>query len=257
MSKAIIREATDARPWQQVPRPTPQAWVPGSQPSTADGAAAPGTSGSAGPIETPADAEAWAAQLAQRAEGEAERIVQQAREAADQLRVTAFREGFADGQARGWDESAALREELRAIVDQIGSAYHRFCLNQVPELVALATAAAEKLLGAQLTQEPEHVATIVQQALEHLVASTRVTLHLNPADIEIIRGRLPLPCDDAGQPSPNAGAQPPRVLLLPDPAVQRGGCWIESEHGEVDATVSGRVARLSEVLGAVEHGATE
>ena len=38
------------------------------------------------------------------------------------------------------------------------------------------------------------------------------------------------------------------MQIIADPAVERGGCWLETEQGEVDATVDGRLARLAAAL---------
>jgi flagellar biosynthesis/type III secretory pathway protein FliH len=41
----------------------------------------------------------------------------------------------------------------------------------------------------------------------------------------------------------------PAIRLAPDTGVERGGCWIESAQGEVDATVGGRLTRLAQAMG--------
>jgi flagellar assembly protein FliH len=169
---------------------------------------------------------------------EAERIVERARAEADQIRVAALRAGYAEGQARGLDEWADQRRHLGELVTQIGIAYEKFCERQVPGLAALAAAAAEKLLHEQLSLEPERVLTIVTLALEQVQASTRMTVHLNPDDLPLVSAHR----------SRQAARQTPPVHLQPDPAVERGGCWIDSDQGEVDATVAGKVARLKTAL---------
>ena len=42
--------------------------------------------------------------------------------------------------------------------------------------------------------------------------------------------------------------QTPEIQIVADPGVERGGCWLETEQGEVDATIGGRISRLDNAL---------
>jgi flagellar assembly protein FliH len=169
---------------------------------------------------------------------EAAAMLEQARQEADRVRIAACREGYSEGQTRGFEEWAEQREQLRAQFGKIGDAYRAFCEAQVPDLVSLVMAAAEIVLQEQLTLEPERIVTIVRRALNQVLAATRVVIHLHPDDLQIVRSRMPvleLP-------------QSPTYEFQPDPQVERGGCWIETDHGEVDATLAGALSRLRETV---------
>jgi flagellar assembly protein FliH len=234
LSSPILRPPVEVRIWDGAPLGPDRS--PAERPTSFDQVV------DADPDETMALTRAGADQMMQSGGQVAEQALQQARAEADQIRAIALREGYADGQARGLDEWAAERQRARELVAQIGAAYQRFCEKQVPALAELATGAAEKLLQEQLTLEPERVLTIVEQALEHVGASTQISLHLNPDDLPIV----------STHPALQSQRQTPRVRLQPDPTVQRGGCWIESDQGEVDATVGGRVARLKAAVASDE-----
>ena len=187
----------------------------------------------------PDAAPAHAGEGLDRARQDAEQLLMQARQEAEQIRAAAAQAGFADGQAQALDQWAEERQRLRELLGSAGEAYRRFCLDQAPELAALAAEAAEKLLYEQLSLEPQRALTLVRQALDHVHAATAITIHLNPEDEEMVRSHL------LAHDSPRS----PTVQLAPDPTVERGGCWIKSEHGEVDATVAGRVSRLKALVG--------
>jgi len=166
---------------------------------------------------------------------EAAELIRAAREEADCLRAAARQQGEQAAREE-WEEQAAQVAELAL---SVGAAYHRFCLDQVPALAELATIAAERLLGEQLTCEPERVVAIVREALEQVAGSAQVHLRLSPDDVELVQREF----------ASNAPGHSPAVQIVPDPAVGRGGCWIESEHGTVDATVKGRLTRLQSAMG--------
>jgi flagellar biosynthesis/type III secretory pathway protein FliH len=257
MSKPVLRETT-VRPWDIVP-------IRSTQPGERRPAAGPSRSDDPSRLREAASLQAE--EIVQRALQRAEEILHQARAEADGLRDAARREGFAEGQAQGLEEVASERRRASEMIDRMAAAFRDFCASQQPDLVALATEVAEKLVLEQLTLEPERVTALVRAALDHVPASSCIVLYLHPEDVEIVgrdlatSGLLPAPPLSKEGAVPNTGTdrtQPEAVIepsphrtslrIQPDPHIERGGCWIRSEHGEVDATLSGRVSRLSSAL---------
>lgn len=223
MAKTVLKEPAEVRPWHAVVAPSPTAWAPG-QPSVNGNGAVPAGEGP--------DV------LLAAARREAEQIIQQAQQEAGQIREEAHRTGLAEGRAEALAEDAALRRQLTELLTTMGNAYRAFCLDQAPALASLVTDATGRLMQEQLSLEPQRVLTIVRQALEQATESRDLRLHLHPDDLETVRALLE---------SPDA-ATPADLQIVADPAVERGGCWLETGHGEVDATVSGRLTRLAHAL---------
>jgi flagellar assembly protein FliH len=237
LSKSILKEPPVVRPWHPISTPTPTTWRP--TPAGGDRTAGGDVSvpslralfGRPGESAAPEAVLQWARE-------ERERILQQAYQEAEQIRADAVKEGFQAGQASACEEVAAERRGLADLLDQMDTAYREFCADQVPALADVATEAAARLMHEQLAVEPQRVLTVVGQALEHLVASSRITMHLHPEDMERVRDFL----------ASRDSRQTPGIQLVADPAVERGGCWLETEQGEVDATVGGRISRLANAL---------
>jgi flagellar assembly protein FliH len=236
LSKSVLKESPLVQPWRQISPPTTTAWSPAPT-SHGGGPGAPGTAVRTGrPDEhgQPAPPEA----VLQWARTEAERIVQQAREEAEQIRAEAARDGFAAGRASAVEEAAAECRRLAELLDQMDATFQSFCADQVPALADLATQAAGQLVRGQLERDPGQVLTIVQQAMEHAVASSKIVMHLHPDDLDQVGEYI----------ASRNSRQTPGVQIVADPAVERGGCWLETEQGEVDATVDGRLSRLDAAL---------
>lgn len=226
MSSAILRAGSGVRPWGLIP----------IEPIPADpGSPAASQRLSADPVELVLAARAQAEEIVQAARAEAAEIARQALMDAEKLRAQAYQEGFKDGVARGLEDWSDARREVEALAAELPEAYGRFCEAQVPELARLATAAAEMLLKEQLTLEPERIVGIVEEAVRCLNASSRICVHLHPEDLNIVRHQAAF--QDTRQ-----GAA---LEFVADNALERGGCWLESEQGQVDATVEGRVDRLA------------
>lgn len=242
MAKTGVKEPNDVRPWHTSLPPAPTVWVPGPatgrRPATDDSGTA--RSSIADHLFSEQTTESPEALLAA-ARLEAEQIVQQAFAAAAQIQEEAGREGLTTGRAEGLAETDALRQQLRNLLLSLADAYRAFCLDQAPALASLAAEAAGRLMQEQLSLEPQRALTIVQQVLDQALASTDLRLHLHPDDRETVRSYL----------DSSDAMVPAELQIIADPSVERGGCRLETRHGEVDATLSGRLTRLAHALGEV------
>jgi flagellar assembly protein FliH len=159
--------------------------------------------------------------VVQEAREEATRIVEEAhREAA---RIREEQERMLREKAR-WEaraelaaEHLALEQARRATVEASESA-----------LTSLALALAERLLADRLEADPTRVRAIVREALDRVRRASRVRVRVHPAD------RAALGDLDAE--------------VLEDPSIERGGCVVESELGEVDARLEVRLEALARAL---------
>ena len=124
------------------------------------------------PENTIAAARAAAEELLHSARLEAAGMIRAAEEAADGLRAAARQAGEREAR-EAWEKQ---RSQLGDLAHSVGTAYQRFCLDQVPALAELATIAAERLLGEQLKGEPEQVVRIVCAAMEQVSGSTHILL---------------------------------------------------------------------------------
>src|SRR6476661_1309256 len=91
LSKSVLKESPAVQPWHQISTPTPTAWRPAAS-GHGGGSSAPGTgsrTGRPGEHGQPAPPEA----VLQWARIEADRLVLQAREEAEQIRAEALRDG--------------------------------------------------------------------------------------------------------------------------------------------------------------------
>jgi flagellar assembly protein FliH len=86
----------------------------------------------------------------------------------------------------------------------------------------LALAVARKIVHAELEASAEATARVIDAAVRHAQDAAVVRVRVNPADKERIEAAHP------------AGARPE---LAADPAVAPGGCVVETDCGDIDATV--------------------
>jgi flagellar assembly protein FliH len=134
------------------------------------------------------------------------------------------------------DAVEALRraaEDLAAERDHVSAAVEAAAVD-------LALRIAGQALSAELAVTPERVVDVVRGALRRLVERDRVTILVNPEDLELVRSAAPGLKDELGG-IDHCDVQAER-------RVARGGAIVRTLEGEVDATLATKLDRAREVL---------
>jgi flagellar assembly protein FliH len=149
---------------------------------------------------------------------------------------TVEEQAYARGREEGRREArAALEVEWRNALQVLASAAevvrasrNRWLDTADENLFALATGVARQILGRELALDPALVLELVRRAIDELEAGGPIVIRLHPDDVSLVRERLETTTGSDG---------PLEYEFVPDPAVGRGGCVIESPHRLVDGRV--------------------
>ncbi|MBI2900637.1 MAG: hypothetical protein HYY17_10655 [Planctomycetes bacterium] len=168
------------------------------------------------------------------------------------IRDEAHREGVAAGEAEGRTraeeaERARIREAnagitalLEGIARGIEQRRRELLANAERDLVGLAVAIAEKIVRAEVDSGKAVAAANVAHACRLLVGRNEMEVRLNPEDLEMVEAVLPEIRARFG------GAA--RIETRPDPAVERGGCIVQTAQGGVDAELRTQLEEISRAL---------
>jgi flagellar assembly protein FliH len=162
----------------------------------------------------------------------------------EELRASARHEGFAEGHAEGL---AAARAEVavaleamnaasRAISDlrsEIASAFER-------EAVDFALRLSEQVVAGALAVEPERVVAVARGALRRIADRRRVTLVVNPDDLELVQTSSGSIAGELG------GIE--QLDVQADRRVGRGGAVARTVEGEVDAGIETQLVQARELV---------
>jgi flagellar assembly protein FliH len=164
----------------------------------------------------------------------------QARADAEQLRESARAEGYAAGRS---EAMTALEPALAALAEAVAGV-HAEQLAATERLersaVELGLSLAEKVIAGALAVEPERVVESVRGALRGLVERERITVLVNPLDLELVRVAM----DDLK--ASLGGIE--HCVVEAERRVARGGCVVRTADGDVDAGVDTKLARAREVI---------
>jgi flagellar assembly protein FliH len=176
-----------------------------------------------------------------------EKILRQARERALEIEKDAYEKGFAQGEKDGaelgrkrwetvFDSFRQLAAELGRIQENLPRHYER-------EMVVLVFAIAKKILRLDLPLREETILKTLRAAFEYVVDPRNVIIHLHPKDHQhLITHPEGLPWGPKGGESHN-------IRFISDPTVTRGGCFLETSFGEIDATLETQLDQLLSQVG--------
>ncbi|MGD0453601.1 MAG: FliH/SctL family protein [Solirubrobacteraceae bacterium] len=174
----------------------------------------------------------------------AARMLAQAVAEAERIRELARAEGYEQGRAAGREQGAA---EISGAAGALGDAVHGIeaLRAEVAEAVEsdaieLALMLAGKILAGAFQARPELVVEIVQGALRRLSDRRRITVLVNPADLEVVKAAI-------GELTAQ-GSGVELCDLQSDERVGPGSAIVRTAEGEVDASVHTQLERAREVV---------
>jgi len=150
-----------------------------------------------------------------------------------QLEKTAYENGFHQGEKAGMEMAerkmeAVMRRYTESILEvaRLKPALYAAVERDVTKL---ALEVAKKIVHREIQADREIILTLVKVALSHVAEKSAVTVHLHPVDYNyLLEHRAELS---------NGVGNGREIVLLADKSIERGGCLIQSECGEIDARI--------------------
>jgi flagellar assembly protein FliH len=169
---------------------------------------------------------------------------------ADQIREQARTEGFELGRQQGSEQAraeaasaiAAIGEAMR----QIGGTREELAETLTAQAGELAMLTAEHIIAGAIDAEPQRIVDVVRGALRRLTDRQRVTMLVNPEDLEALRQSVPNLQAELG------GIE--HLDVQADRRIARGGAIAQTAYGEVDVSVSSQLQSARELVTAALAG---
>lgn len=151
-----------------------------------------------------------------------------------QAQEEGYRAGYAEGKQRADKEAQRLVQMMDALNLELQQADQKIA----QDLLDLALELAKQMLQQALNVKPELLLGVVRKAIAELPHfNQHAHLVLHPDDAELVRARM-------GEQLAHTGWK-----ILESDQVGRGGCRVETAHGEIDATLATRWQRLAASIG--------
>jgi len=140
-----------------------------------------------------------------------------------------FKAGERDGFELGRQKAELLFSGLAGIIGELENYKQSLYTPCVDEMKELVLAIAKKVVHRELEIKEDSVMSCVETALRSVVAGGDIAIRVNPRDLDVVRKNRP----DIVR----SGEGIKAVAIEGDESVTRGGCAIDTRHGEIDATI--------------------
>ncbi len=164
----------------------------------------------------------------------------------NEARQAGYQDGYRNGlaalesykQTQAAQMAAYMSGQVGALVADLHQRLEALEQQLAGRIAGVALELARQVVRTELLQRPEVVVEVAEQALGALLTSARhVVLRLHPDDHALAQAQLAELLQARG------------ARVVPDAAITRGGCFVESDIAVVDATVEARWERASAAMG--------
>jgi flagellar assembly protein FliH len=194
------------------------------------------------------DVAADARQIVENAKADAVAIVAEARSQADEVRRQAEQAGRDDALAAAKAASEAeLQLQLHSLLPAITSAVQQLTEARQAwqrewqrNAIALSVKIAERIIRREVKQTPSITLAYVREALEMCAAAPQVRVLLHPDDAQSL--------GESAQQIVREIMPAARAEIVAADSIFRGGCRIETRHGEIDQQIETQLRRIESEL---------
>lgn len=145
----------------------------------------------------------------------------------------AYTKGYRDGQAAaikaGEERLESHLAHLHKLISQIEETRTEVFRSAEKEIVTLAMAIATKIVRHEISIKDDVVLRVVDEALRKCVDHERIKIRVNPSDYLFLREKT--------SELSSLMDKPGNLNFVEDETVERGGCLIETNLGDIDARI--------------------
>ncbi len=175
---------------------------------------------------------------------QAEDILEGAREKSGFIEREAYEKGFAQGEKDGLElgEKKGLKviENIENLFIEINHLKKEILKQYEKETFNLILAIAKKIIHNQIRLDEEAIKETVLKALYLASEKSKITLRVNPEDFDYVERLRPEFF--------TRFKELKSIIVTSDPSITRGGCFLETPYGDVDARVETQLEKIYQSL---------
>ncbi len=159
-------------------------------------------------------------------------------------------QAYLQGVQAGRDEveqrvGTAVKAFSQAVED-ISRLREAILKNSTDDMLRLVMAIVEQVIPTEISTNPDIIHHTLKKALQAAVRSDEYHIRIHPDDFTVVMEKKPLLLASI------SGLK--NITVEADPSIKRGGCLVESQLGQVDATIE---TQLSEIWQKIAHAAQD
>ncbi len=185
--------------------------------------------------------------------------LQQTKEEVKNIEKEARNKGYNNGYQKGKEEGIAagkkeVMQDIKEILEEINNTKNllsqiveeaqkereNFLERNEEEILELSISVAKKIIGEEIAINKKVIFSVIKSAVDKLKERDKITLRVNPADLETI--------NQFKEKVMYLQSKVSEVKYFPDESVEKGGVIVETSYGVIDATVDAQIKELEKTL---------
>lgn len=152
----------------------------------------------------------------------------------------AYEKGKEEGSSVAEEKISEKVTQLAGVIESLQGAHQRILKEAETVVVDMSLAIARKFIDTAAVINSDLIKKTIKAAVKMVTEKDKVIIRINPEDHEEVRAHL----DDIIFIGDGIG----KLDIRPDKKVDRGGCVVETEAGNIDARIESRFAEIEKAL---------
>lgn len=164
-------------------------------------------------------------------------LVSRAQEESENIKKSAFEEGYRIGLEKSNEDLAKFREEFKKFMSARQDVFEYIA----PDILEISVNIAKKIIKKELETDPQIIINTIIDVLKTVSKNEpKVTIRVKPQSVQFIKDTLPNITYQYGIDS--------KINIIADPAIEEGGCVFQTGNGIVDASIDTQLEIIKKAL---------
>ncbi len=152
----------------------------------------------------------------------------------------AFTRGRQEGAAAVESKLDSTLQALTQALEEVNRLRESVARNSSQDMLRMVMAISEQVIRRSIEVQPELVLSLIENALQASVRADSYRIRVSPQDLELVKQQKPLFLASI------SGLK--NIALDADVTITPGGCRVESDFGDVDATIETQLDEIRKTL---------
>lgn len=164
-------------------------------------------------------------------------LVSRAQEESENIKKSAFEEGYRLGLAKASSDMEDFRNQLEGFMNARKDVFEYIA----PDILEISVDIAKKIIKKELESDPQVLLNTIVEVLRTISKSEpKITIRVRPQSVQFIKDTIPNITYQYGIDS--------KINIVADPSIEDGGCVFQTNNGIVDASIDTQIEIIKKAL---------
>ena len=164
-------------------------------------------------------------------------LVSRAQEEAENIKKSAFEEGYRKGLEQAGSDIEDFRKNVSAFMNAPKDVFEYIA----PDILEISVDIAKKIIKKEVESDPQVLVNTIVDVLKTVSKSEpKINIRVKPQSVQFIKDTLPNIAYQFGIEA--------KINIISDPSIEEGGCIFQTNNGIVDASIDTQVDIIKKAL---------